>query len=264
MASLFPVKTFVLSIGNTSLFGGVFDHGKLVIQFRVPLGVPKRIRPALRRALTRMPRQIDGAALCSVVPKLTKPLVREIQRRFGVSPKILHAQADHGLTIGYRNPREIGSDRIAAALGARALLGPRHVIVVDCGTATTVTALRKDGTLLGGAIFPGLALWPRMLAAKTAQLPAIALVKPQAALGRSTAAALRSGFFHGHAGAMRELVVRIRREAFGRSEVPVLGTGGNGPWFLREQIFSRFEPALVLVGLDYFARELAAHPSDRL
>src|SRR6185295_6890925 len=96
---------------------------------------------------------------CSVVPKFTPPITKEIRQRFGVAPLVLTADSIREVRITYRNPRELGTDRIAAALGVREVIGARDVIVVDCGTATTVTALRRDGTILGGAIFPGMGLW---------------------------------------------------------------------------------------------------------
>jgi len=133
------------------------------------------------------------------------------------------------------------------------------VIVVDCGTATTVTALSKQGILLGGAILPGLGLWPEMLATRTAQLPRVALKRPAVALGRSTQQGLQSGFFHGHAGAIRELTQRIGAEAFGRASVVVIGTGGYAALLTRENLFTVYQPELILTGLHFFARFSADH-----
>jgi type III pantothenate kinase len=243
------VNTLVLSIGNTSLLGGVFSGEKRRQSFRVPVGAATKAGVVAAKVRGG----VDRVAVCSVVPALTPKIVARVRRRFAVEPQVLTAGRAHGLKIGYRRPRELGTDRIAAALGARKLFPGRNLIVVDCGTATTVTALRRDGTLLGGAIFPGLALWPAMLASRTAQLPEVPLGRPQAALGRSTREALQSGFFHGHAGAIRELARRIRVEAFGRAKVVVVGTGGNAARFSAEGIFDEVEPELVLVGLNHFS-----------
>ena len=73
--------------------------------------------------------------------------------------------------IGYRRPGELGADRLAAALGARIRFPGRDVVVVDGGTATTVTALGRDGAVRGGADPARVGLWHSMLAARTAQLP---------------------------------------------------------------------------------------------
>lgn len=247
------MRTLVVSIGNTSISAAVFASGRGSPAIRVPAQAG-----AVPGLFFRWGGKIDRAVLCSVVPKLTRPIVREMQKRFGVTPHVLTAGSPHGLKIGYRRPVELGADRIAAALGARVVSPGKPAIVVDCGTATTVTALGRDGAILGGAIFPGLALWPAMLAARTAQLPEVELSRPRAALGRSTQAGLQSGIFHGHVGAIRELIGRIREEAFGRAPVIVIGTGGNASLFGAEKIFARHVPDLVLIGLDQFARALPA------
>jgi len=205
-----------------------------------------------RAIANRVAGKIDRAALCSVVPDLTPALSRGLTQRFGVRPRLLTADLDHGLAIGYWRPRELGADRLAAALGARAKFPRQGVIVVDCGTATTITALRGDGMLLGGAIIPGWSLWPKALAAATAQLPLVSPRRPIAALGRSPREGILSGSYFGQAGAIRELVRRVRTEAFGRARALVVGTGGSASLFVREELFDLWEPNLILYGLYAF------------
>ena len=226
---------------------------ELVARFRTPIRDAATARGFARLVARRVRGPIDRAAFCSVVPALTAPIARHVKRTFGVAPQILTADAPHGLKIDYRRPRELGSDRLAAALGARVLFPKSNVIVVDCGTATTVTALRRDGVLAGGAIFPGLSLWADLLAARTAQLPRIALPPSVAAVGRSPREAIASGLYHGHAGAIRELIQRIHVEAFGRQKAVVIGTGGHAPRFAREKLFTVLAPDLILTGLRAFA-----------
>ncbi len=244
------MRTLVLSLGNTSLFGGVFAEARLVSSFRL-----------LPADLVRLPRRVRGhierAALCSVVPALTPDVLRLIQRTWQLEARVLTADAPHGLTIGYRRPRELGADRVATALGARTLFPQTNAIIVDCGTATTVTALRREGTVLGGVIFPGLALWPEMLAARTAQLPRVTLARPRAVLGRSPREGIAGGIFYGQLGAIRETVARVRTEAFGRAACVVVGTGGNAPAFAQENVFDEIAPTLALQGLASFAAQPA-------
>jgi type III pantothenate kinase len=240
------MRLLALSLGNTSLFGGVFADGKLGRTFRGPQEVERVV-----------PGPLDHIVLCSVVPARTAATVRTLARRHQLTPLLLTAASPHGLKIGYTQPRTLGTDRLAAALGARTLFPGENVIVVDCGTATTVTALHRDGTLLGGAILPGLSLWPDLLAERTAQLPRIALRRPASPLGRSTAGGIAAGIFHGHAGAIREVVARVRTAAFGRARVRVVGTGGHAPRFARENLFATLEPALILHGLRAFAESVS-------
>ncbi|HVU23064.1 MAG TPA: type III pantothenate kinase [Opitutus sp.] len=245
------MRTLAISIGNTSLFAGVFSGPRLVRAFRLEakelISLPGRARGA-----------IDAAVVCSVVPALTPDVLRLIRRAWGIEATQLTAASAHGLKIGYRDPRELGADRVAAALGAREKFPHANVIVVDCGTATTVTALRRDGTICGGAILPGMGLWAEMLAGRTAQLPRVSLARPRGALGRSTREGIAAGVFFGHVGAVRELVGRVRREAFGRAKAVAVGTGGSAALFRREGVFDGLEPNLVLLGLRGFAEQREA------
>jgi type III pantothenate kinase len=236
------MRTLVLGLGNSSLIGGVFEDARLVRTFR---------RAPHQRPLGRG--RFDAVALCSVVPARTPALVAWCETQLRLIPRVLTARAAHGLTLGYREPQRLGTDRLAAALGARALHPGKNVIVVDCGTATTVTALSRDGHLLGGAILPGLSLWGDALATRTAQLPRVLPARPRRALGRSPAEGIASGTYFGHLGAVREVVARVAAEAFGRRRFIVVGTGGHAPALHREGVFTVHEPALVLHGLRVFA-----------
>lgn len=272
------MRTLALDLGNSTLFAGVFEDGRLLRTVRVDVGRGLRTPPAtatramagigipalqnqpiaddvLITAIKRLARgKIDRIALCSVVPDRTDSLAAAVRDAFGVEPQILTAAADHGLNIGYRRPQQLGPDRIATVLGARKLYPQRNVIVVDCGTATTITVADRDGVLHGGAIMPGLGLWPAMLAQRTARLPAVTLQTPAAVVARDTATAIRSGAIIGHAGAIRELVVRCRAETFGRQRVTVLGTGGMVTHLKAQRLFTAVEPGLILHGLDFFVR----------
>lgn len=252
------MKTLVLNLGNTSLFGGVFSEGKLRKTFRVPIVTAVTSRGFVRLVAAYGPGTIDRVALCSVVPALTPKVATLVRRYFRVAPQVLTVEAPHGLKIGYRQPRQLGTDRLAAAIGARKLFPEKSVVVIDCGTATTVTALHRDGTVLGGAILPGLALWPAMLASRTAQLPEVNLARPRTPLGRSTPENLQSGFFYGHVGAIREVVTQVRAEAFGRAKVIVVATGGHAARFVGEKLFDHLEPELVLIGLNHFSTRALA------
>lgn len=241
--------TLAVAVGNTSIFVGLFAAKRRAKVFRLQPG-----------ELVRLPRRVGGrvdrAAVCSVVPGLTPDVLRVIRRTWSVEASVLTAEAEHGLKVGYRRPKELGADRVAAAVGARSLRPSENVIVVDCGTATTVTAVTRSGTIAGGAILPGAALWPEALAVKTALLPRVTLRRAAVAVGRTPQEAIVSGCYFGQVGAIREVVARVRREAFGSAKAVVLGTGGNVRLFANERLFDEVQPALVLVGLAEFATNL--------
>lgn len=247
------MRTLALTVGNTTIACALFQGERLKTLLRQPLTEidgEDPLAPRLERALKG---PVDAVTLTSVVPAVTRPLVRQIERLTGRRARVLTAASPHGLSIGYKNPRKLGADRVAAALGARALFPGTAVIVVDCGTASTVTALSGTGRLLGGAIIPGVGLWSDLLYQRTAQLPKVAARRPRHPIGRSPSEGIASGLYFGHAGALRELVARIRKEAFGKAACLVVGTGGNAALFRGERIFDRIEPNLVLKGLAAFA-----------
>lgn len=245
------LRTLAIDIGNTTVFGGVFTGGRLTRRFRIPT------KRAAAAGGWKQLGSMDRVALCSVVPAATASVGRAVARYCGVHPQVLTSASRHGLGIAYREPGRLGTDRLACALGARTLFPRRHVIVVDCGTATTITALHRNGTILGGAILPGIGLWPAMLSARTAQLPAVSIQPPRRAIGRTPEESLRSGIHHGHAGAIREVIARVRTEAFGRAAVSVIGTGGHARRFADSGIFATLQPDLILIGLNTFAAQLS-------
>ena len=112
-----------------------------------------------------------------------------------------------GLSNGYRNPAQLGCDRFAAAIGARAVAPGQAVIVANCGTATTIDAITADGVFLGGMILPGLGLMASSLARNTAQLPQIADAAPlPAGFADNTDDAILSGCLAAQTGAIERAV----------------------------------------------------------
>lgn len=108
-----------------------------------------------------------------------------------------------GVHNGYREPTQLGCDRFAALIGARAVYPAQRLIIATCGTATTVDALEADGHFLGGLILPGLGLMAGALAQKTAQLPQIGdtFIAPPL-FADHTEAAIRSGCLAAQCGAI--------------------------------------------------------------
>ncbi len=244
-----------LDVGNSQVYGGLFENGHLRAQFRRTslehsssdeLGV--FFRSVLRENQID-PDAVQFIAICCVVPDMLYSLRACCQKYFGVEPLILRPGIKTGLKIGYRDPKEVGADRIADAVGAIKLFPGRNLIVADFGTATTLCAITRDKEFLGGNIIPGVRLAMEALEAKTAQLPSVEIVPPASAFGRSTIESIQAGLYWSNVGMMRELVARITAEVF-RDEAPlVIGTGGFAQLFTREKLFDHLVPDLILTGL---------------
>lgn len=249
-----------LDIGNSQIHGGLFADG-LCLQFRKtthPLGSSDEFGVFFTSVLREhgiAPADVQRVALCSVVPPANHPLRSACLKYFRCEPFVLQAGVKTGLRVKYRNPHEVGADRIAGAIGAVLRRPARNVIVVDCGTATTLDVVTAGGDYLGGAIFPGVGISVDTLAGRTAKLPAVEIMRPAAALGRSTVESIQAGVYFGHAGAIRRLVEELAREAFGGERPAIIGTGGFAPLLEPEGLFDEIVPELVLLGLQH-AEEL--------
>lgn len=248
-----------VDVGNTTIQCGLFEDEKLALQFRRStnprlssdeLGLFFRDVLALNNFDYKA---VERIACCSVVPAINHSLSNCFRKYFFKEALFIQAGIKTGLKIKYANPREIGADRIAGAIGAvRAAAssgGAKNLIVVDMGTATTVDVITKNNEYLGGAILPGAAMSVHALSEGTAQLPSVEVVQPKNVCGSSTIEAIQSGVFYGQAGAVRELVSKMEESVFGGERAFVIGTGGFSRSFESSGLFDLVLPDLVLQGL---------------
>ena len=181
-----------LDVGNSQIFGGLFEEGGLTIRFRKPSQVPTssdELGLFLRGVLRENggdPTAVRQITLCSVVPEIIYSLRSCCRKYFAIDPFVLQAGVKTGLKIKYRNPAEVGADRVANAIAATQRHPGKNCIIVDCGTATTFDVVTADGDYLGGAILPGLGISAETLSSRTARLPSVEIFRPETALGRST------------------------------------------------------------------------------
>lgn len=244
-----------LDVGNTQIFGGLFEDNKPAFQFRRTsqlrsssdeLGIFFR---SVLRENDIEPELVTEIAICCVVPGLLYSLRASCQKYFNLEPLILRPGTKTGLKILYKDPKEVGADRIADAVGAVTMFPGRNLIVADFGTATTICAISKDKEFLGGNIIPGVRLAMEALEAKTAQLPAVEIKPSRTSLGKTTVESIQSGLYWSNVGMVKELVTRITNEEFVDDPPLVLGTGGFAQLFNREKLFDHVVSDLILTGL---------------
>lgn len=244
-----------LDIGNSQIHAGVFAGDRLAAQFRKtthPLGSADELGVFFTAALREngiAPDAIRRVALCSVVPAASYSLRQAVTKYFRCEPFVLQAGVRTGLKIRYRVPAEVGADRVACAIAVAARHPQRDVLVVDCGTATTLEVVTAAGDYLGGAILPGVGVSADALADRTAKLPRVEIARPESALGRTTVESIQAGLFHGQVGAIRHLTALLAAEAFAGRRPQVVGTGGFARLLAEEGLFDEIVPELVLTGL---------------
>src|SRR3984957_934300 len=164
--------TLLFDIGNTHTHLGLAKAGRVLKQTNIPTaswfdgGAEKLIVKFVSNA------EIDGAAMCSVVPRATPRVVRVIKERWQLDGLVLTPKTLRGVGIDYPQPNTIGPDRLANAVAAKHHYGAPSV-VVDFGTAVTFDVVDRAGNYVGGIIAPGLAGMTEYLHEKPALLPRI-------------------------------------------------------------------------------------------
>lgn len=191
---------------------------------------------------------IDGIAVASVVPVLTESLYKMGEKYFDRKPFIIDRRSNVGMKILFRQPQEIGADRIANSLAAYRLYGG-PIIVVDFGTATTFDYVTAQGEYVGGVIAPGIGISSEALFANAAKLSRVEYVKPPRVVGRNTMESIQSGLYYGFAGQVDGIIRNMLAE-IGEKEMRIIATGGYGRLVERESKYIEgVEPLLTLYGL---------------
>ncbi len=244
-----------LDIGNSHIYGGIFEADRLRQTFRKAskTGASSDEFGLFFRGVLREnnfdPESVSNISICSVVPEMSYTISASCQKYFGLRPFILKAGVKTGLKILYRNPLEVGSDRIANAIAATQMFPDENLLIADLGTATTVCAVSKQLDYLGGVIIPGMKMSMEALDRGTAKLGSVEIVRPSQALGRTTTSSIQSGLFHGHLGALREISEQVVTEVFDGEKPRFIATGGFAPLLENTGLFDEIVPDLVLRGL---------------
>src|SRR5579884_3299535 len=244
-----------IDVGNSQIFCGVYDGEHLKATFRRTSSIRASsdefgtfFRTTLRENGID-PEQIRMAAICSVAPDAVHSLRNCFRKYLRFEPFLLQPGVKTGLKIRYRNPLDVGADKIANAIGAVSRFPGRNLLIVDFGTATTLCAVSKEKEYLGGIIAPGVHMSMAALESKTARLPAVEIVRPAAVLGRSVVESIQSGLYYGTLASVRFLAGAIAQEHFGGERPLIVGTGGIGRLFRDADLLDEFVPELPLLGL---------------
>ncbi len=243
-----------IDVGNSHIYGGVFEGEEIKLRFRhtSKMSTSDELGIFLKSVLREngcSPDSIKQIGICSVVPQVDYSLRSACVKYFSIEPFLLQAGVKTGLNIKYRNPLEVGADRIANAIAATYSYPNQNIIVIDFGTATTFCVMNAQKAYLGGAILPGVRLSVDALSKNTAKLPAVEIIKIENAIGRSTIESIQSGVYYGVLGACKELISRINQEVFATEKALVLATGGFASLFDKQGLYDHLVPDLVLQGI---------------
>ena len=220
---------FVIDIGNSSIVLGLFREDRLIFSSRISTDKNRTedeyavIIQGIFSLHKIDPAQVEGIIISSVVPPLSAAVGNAAEKMCSATPMFVGPGIKTAFKIRIDNPAQLGSDMVANVAGALTQYKP-PLLIVDLGTATTMTAVDKNGDVLGGTIAPGVRLSLNALSSSTAQLPAISLEDTRMVIGRNTVDSMKAGVVLGAAAMIDGMIDNFAREM---GTMPfVVATGG--------------------------------------
>ncbi len=245
----------VIDVGNTNTIIGIFRRAALIVSWRI-----KTVRDItadefniLVKALFQDgcidPAEITRTVISSVVPPAAGILNAFCDRYLHMSPLWITPASVRGLMpIRYKNPDEVGADRIVNGIAAWEKF-KTALIIVDFGTATTFDVISGKGEYLGGAITPGIHISSEALFQHASKLPRVEIfTPPDRVIGKDTSESIKSGIIHGYAALVDGMVARIQQEMAATPKI--VATGGLSPLIAAvSRTIDAVEETLTLEGL---------------
>lgn len=242
-----------LDIGNTNIKTGLFDGEKLIHSWRLSMDLNKTadeygmLFHSFFSYIGLSTEEVTGIIVSSVVPSIRYTIEHMCSLYLPVEPVFVGPGIKTGIRLCYNDPRELGADRICNAVGAYYKYGG-PLIVVDFGTATSMSVVSASGDFEGGAICPGVKISMNALVENTVRLSTVELRKPPSPIGKSTVQCIQSGLLYGHAGQVDNIIEKFS-EALG-AEPKMIATGGMASYIVAESRYlDTIDSTLTLYGL---------------
>ena len=221
-----------IDMGNTNIVIGCVDEEKVLFEERLATDLSKTeleyvvIFKTVLELYGIEKEKVTGAIISSVVPQLVNIIKSAVYKLITVDPMVVGPGVKTGLNILMDEPRRVGSDLIVDAVAAINNYGT-PLIVIDMGTATTMSVIDRKGNYIGGVIMPGIKVSVDSLVSRTAQLQRISLDAPDKVIGKNTINCMKSGVIYGNASCIDGMIDRLAEEmGEGLSDIKVVATGG--------------------------------------
>lgn len=218
-----------VDIGNSNIVLGGVQEDKIVFEARLRTETTKTSDQycvdlkILLDVYQVRPEEVEGCIISSVVPQVLNSFQTAIKKLTGKTSLVVGPGIKTGLNIRLENPGQTGADLVVADVAALREHKP-PLIIIDMGTATTMSVLDETGAHIGGCIIPGVQISLSALTDKTALLPGLQLDQPKRTIGRNTIDAMRSGIMMGTACMLDGMVERMEQEL--GCKTTVVATGG--------------------------------------
>lgn len=203
-----------IDIGNTNIVVGCIEGEKILFTERISTNSAKTELEYVAQLSTLLELYkvnkdcIDGCILSSVVPQINYVVIKAVDKFLGINPMVVGPGVKTGLNILMDNPASVGADLIVNAVAGLAEYGA-PLILIDMGTATTISVINDKNNYVGGLITPGVKVSIDSLVSSTSQLPRIAFDAPDKIIGRNTVDSMQSGIIYGQASLIDGIIDRM-------------------------------------------------------
>lgn len=218
-----------IDVGNTHIEAGLLKDDRILFSERMATDVNKTsseyavLLHSLLEIRNVNVKEIRGAIISSVVPPLTYELREAVKSVTGLTALIVGPNLKSGIRIKIEDPKSLGADLLVGAVAAHEIYGS-PIIVIDMGTATTMTVVDKEGSFVGGVIMPGVAISLNALNLETSKLPKIDLAVPKKIINTTTVECMQSGVVYGQASLIDGMIDKMKQEL--GYDCNVVATGG--------------------------------------
>ena len=233
-----------IDIGNTNIVVGCIDDEKTyfierlsTVRTKTELEYAVDLKTVLDIYHIKKT-DIEGCIISSVVPQITDIARLAAEKILKKEVMVLGPGVKTGLNIMMDNPGQLGADMVADAVAGLASY-PVPFIVIDMGTATTVSVVNDKKQYIGGMILPGVGVSLDALTSRASQLSGISIDAPKHIIGKNTIECMKSGVLYSNAAALDGIVERIEEELGQRTTV--IATGG-----LAKKIVSHCKREIIL------------------
>lgn len=219
----------VIDMGNTNIELGGFEGDDIIFRERISTDLEKTELEyaVLIKTVIELygihEKDVTGCIISSVVPPLTHIIKTAVKKIISVTPMVVGAGLKTGLNIKLDDPRTMGADLVVDAVAGMKLYGA-PLIMIDMGTATTITVLDESSCFIGGVILPGVMVSLESLVSGTSQLPRVSLALPKHVVCKNTIDCMKSGIINGQAAQIDGLIDRFEEEL--GYKCGIVATGG--------------------------------------
>ncbi|RMA96053.1 type III pantothenate kinase [Hydrogenothermus marinus] len=216
-----------IDIGNTTVEIGFIKEYKFIKSYKLASNREKTIDDwflDIFNIFSIEKNKPQDCIISSVVPQIEQKIFVAIEKLLGKNPLIVGKDIKVPIVNKYKNPDEVGIDRLVNAFSALKKQNP-PLIVIDLGTAITFDIVNEKGEYEGGLIFPGIESSVDTLFSKTSKLPMVKVEKPKNIIGKTTVDSIKSGIFYGYCSLIDGLIKKIKSKT--KKNFNIILTGGN-------------------------------------